>query len=86
MFTFQLTDAFPDELLVGIERAPQFGERLYRDKEDTFVRFDELQLRPLTYAVLLAYPGRNRDHALARYSRNLAHTVLTMQIEGKPYN
>ncbi len=86
MLTFQLTYALSDKLLMVFERAPQLGQRSHGDEKKPLVRLNKLQFRPLTYTIFFAYQYRNRNHALARYSRNLTQTNNTIQTTVKPYN
>ena len=86
MLTFQLAYALSDKLLTIFERASQLGQRSHGDQEKALVRLNELQFRPLTYTIFFAYPYRNRNHTLARYSSNLTQIGNTIQTAVKPYN
>lgn len=86
MLTVQLTYAVSDKLLTIFERAPQLGQRSHGDEKKPLVGLNELQFRPLTYTIFFTYPYRNRNHTLARYSRNLTQTPNTIQTTIKPYN
>ncbi|HVH15036.1 MAG TPA: hypothetical protein VNA15_04880 [Candidatus Angelobacter sp.] len=86
MLTYQLTYAFSDKLLTILKHPPHLGQRPHGDEKKTLVRLNELQLRTFTYTILFAYSHRNRNHALAGYSRNLTQTDNTIQATVKPYN
>ena len=86
MLTFQLTYALSDKLLTILEHSSQLGQRSHGDEKKPLVRLNELQFRPLTYTIFFAYPYRNRNHTLARYSSNLTQMNNTIQTTVKPYN
>ena len=67
-----------DKLLTTVERASQLGQRSHRDENKPLVRLNELQIRPLMYTIFFAFPYRNRNHTLVRYSPTSTEILIVL--------
>ena len=86
MLPFEFSDCLPDDLLVGLETAPELSKVLDGNEEDPFVCVHELEFATLLEPVLFANLRRDGDHALTRHGCDLAQLPhhandgITMQL------